>query len=173
MSIRPIVPITDPLLREKSAQILDYDGALSALARDMIETMHDAPGAGIAAIQIGVPKRIIVVDLREYLGMQTDLILVNPTIKTRSPEKICIEEGCLSIPNYYASVDRSDSIRIEYNDLDGAEKEMELSGISSIIIQHEIDHLHGIVFLDYLSRIKREIALRKARKYLKTENILA
>ena len=150
------------------------DSSIRMLMDDMLETMYAAPGIGLAAIQIGIPKRLVVIDVAKREGEEDDevkdpIFLVNPEIIRVSDEKAVYEEGCLSIPDYYAEVERPARVWIRYLDRAGAMKEMEADGLLATCIQHEIDHLNGVLFIDYLSRLKRERVMKRfakeARRY--------
>jgi peptide deformylase len=174
MSLIPIVIIPDSRLRQESALVSGVDSSIRMLMDDMLETMYDAPGIGLAAIQIGIPKRLVVIDVAKREGEEDDevkdpIFLVNPEIIRVSDEKAVYEEGCLSIPDYYAEVERPARVWIRYLDRAGAMKEMEADGLLATCIQHEIDHLNGVLFIDYLSRLKRERVMKRfakeARRY--------
>jgi peptide deformylase len=143
---------------------------VKALAADMLETMYDAPGIGLAAIQIGIPKRLVVIDLGKNPEERSPMVLVDPEVTWTSDEKRIHEEGCLSIPEYYEEVERPDRIRLRYRDLDGEVVETQADGILATCIQHEIDHLNGVLFVDYLSRLKRSRVLKKYEKAAKRES---
>jgi peptide deformylase len=165
MAIRPIITVPDPLLKTVSRPV---EGPVTdehrALMDDMLETMYDAPGVGLAAIQIGVPLRIIVMDIEGKDEPRKPRYFVNPEIVWRSEEMKSWEEGCLSVPEIYDEVDRPARVRVRYLDYHGNAVEEEADGLFAVCIQHEMDHLEGIVFLDHLSRLKRDSAIRKVRK---------
>ena len=171
MAIRPILTVPHPVLKEVSKPV---EGGVTdehrRLMDDMLETMYDAPGIGLAAVQIGVPLRIIVMDLG---GKEEDerhpRYFVNPEILWKSDELKSWEEGCLSVPEIYDEVDRPDRVKIRYLDYHGKEIEEDCDGLFAVCIQHEMDHLEGVVFLDHLSRLKRESAIRKVKKAAKFE----
>jgi len=177
MTIKPLIILPDPLLREQSRPVERVDETLITLARDMLETMYDAPGIGLAAIQIGLPLRLLVMDVawrkkgedeREGEDEQKNpLILFNPEILWHSDERSSYEEGCLSIPDYYADVERPARIRARYIDEHGKPREIEADGLLATCLQHEIDHLNGILFIDHISRIKREMVIKKFKKRAK------
>jgi peptide deformylase len=165
MAIRPILTVLDPRLRQVSKPVEGgVTDDLRALMDDMLETMYDAPGVGLAAIQIGVPVRIIVMDIAGKDQAPAPRFFVNPEIVWASDEIKPWEEGCLSVPDIYDEVDRPAQVRVKYMNYDGATVEEDADGLFAVCIQHEIDHLDGIVFIDHLSRLKRESAIRKVRK---------
>ena len=169
MAIRPLVILPDRQLRLVSEPVGPITPDVKALAADMLETMYDAPGIGLAAIQIGVPKRLVVIDLGKNPEERSPMVLVDPEITWTSDEKRIHEEGCLSIPEYYEEVERPDRIRLRYRNLDGDVVETEADGILATCIQHEVDHLNGVLFVDYLSRLKRSRVLKKFEKAAKRE----
>ena len=164
MAIRPIITIPDAQLRMTSEPVAAVDASVRSLLDDMFETMYDAPGIGLAAVQIGVLRRAVVLDTAGKDETPRPLGLVNPEIVSVSPERILYEEGCLSIPDYYEEVERAERVRVRFLDREGAECEMEADGILAIALQHEIDHLNGVLFVDHISRLKRERILRKFTK---------
>ena len=170
MAIRPLVILPDRQLRLVSEPVGPITPDVKALAADMLETMYDAPGIGLAAIQIGVPKRLVVIDLGKNPEERSPMVLVDPEITWTSDEKRTHEEGCLSIPEYYEEVERPDRIRLRYRNLDGDVVETEADGILATCIQHEVDHLNGVLFVDYLSRLKRSRVLKKFEKAAKRES---
>lgn len=161
MPIRPIVTLPDSKLRLQSGPVAKVDAATRALLDDMLATMYDAPGIGLAAIQIGVPKRIVVLDLARQEEPKAPLFLVNPEIVWSSDERSTYEEGCLSIPDYYEEVERPARVRVRFLDRDGGAQEIEAEGLLATAVQHEIDHLDGVLFVDHISRLKRDRVLRK------------
>jgi peptide deformylase len=174
MAIRPIVEVPDPLLRQKSAPVESVDDDLRALIADMFETMYDAPGIGLAAIQVGVPKRILVIDLQEPLEeggepVKTPRVFINPEILEHSDQDVPYTEGCLSVPDQYAEVDRPDRIKARWLDENGKQHEEVIEGLLATCLQHEMDHLEGILFIDHLSRLKREMILKKLMKQRKEQ----
>ena len=170
MAIRPLVILPDRKLRLVSDPVGPITEDVKTLAADMLETMYDAPGIGLAAIQIGVPKRLVVIDLGKNPEERSPMVLVDPEITWTSEEKRVHEEGCLSIPEYYEEVERPDRIRVRYRDLDNEIVETEADGILATCIQHEVDHLNGVLFVDYLSRLKRSRVLKKFEKAAKRES---
>ena len=167
MTIRKILVEPDPFLRQKSKKVEKVDDDVRSLMNDMLETMYDAPGIGLAAIQIGVPKRIIVMDLAKENEKKQPLYFVNPEIITKSEIDLTYEEGCLSVPGQFAEIDRPDRCKIKYLDYDGKEQILNAEGLLATCIQHEIDHLEGILFIDYLSKLKRSMITKKLSKQKK------
>jgi len=169
MTIRPIITLPDARLRLRSEPVAAITDAVRALAADMLETMYDAPGVGLAAIQIGVPQRIIAMDVSKTETERAPMVLINPEILWSSEEKRTYEEGCLSIPEYYEEVERPERVRFRYMDLDGRTIERDAEGLMATCVQHEIDHLNGVLFIDYLSKLKRDRITTKFRKAAKRE----
>lgn len=167
MSIRPLIILPDPLLREVSRPVERVDDELRRLADDMLETMYDAPGIGLAAVQVGEPLRMLVVDVSKEDEPRAPQVIVNPEIVERSDERSVYEEGCLSIPDYYAEVERPAKVRVRYMDRQGKEREVVAEGLLATCLQHEIDHLNGVLFIDHISRLKRDMVVRKFRKLAK------
>jgi peptide deformylase len=172
MAILPILEVPDPRLRQVSKPVDKVDDELRALIADMFDTMYDAPGIGLAAIQVGVPKRVLVIDLQvpaEEGGepVKDPRVFINPEILTTSDQDVPYTEGCLSIPDQYADVDRPDRIRARWLDQTGAQHEQEIDGLLAVCLQHEMDHLEGVLFIDHLSRLKREMVLKKLAKLRK------
>ena len=164
--IRPIVLHPDARLKKKSVQVEDINDALVKLAEDMMETMYDAPGIGLAAPQIGVLERLIVMDCAKKEDEEPDpIIMVNPIITASSEEISVYEEGCLSIPEHFAEVTRPELVQVEWIDLNGKQHSEEFGGLKSTCIQHEIDHLNGKLFIDYLGPMKRQLITRKMQKF--------
>ena len=164
--IRPIVLHPDARLKKKSVQVENINDALTKLAEDMMETMYDAPGIGLAAPQIGVLERLIVMDCAKKEDEEPDpVIMVNPLITASSEEISVYEEGCLSIPEHFAEVTRPELVQVEWIDLDGKQHSEEFGGLKSTCIQHEIDHLNGKLFIDYLGPMKRQLITRKMQKF--------
>ena len=164
MSIRPILTAPDPRLRQVSKSVETVDDDLRALMDDMLETMYDAPGIGLAAIQVGVPLRVIVMDLAGEDAEPEPRFFVNPEILDPSEDMSVYEEGCLSVPEYYDEVERPARCRVKYLDYDGKEQVLDAEGLLATCIQHEMDHLEGVLFIDHLSRLKRERVLKKLKK---------
>jgi peptide deformylase len=174
MAIRTIVEVPDPLLRQKSTPVEKVDDEVRALIADMFETMYDAPGIGLAAIQVGVPKRILVIDLQEPPEeggepVRDPRVFINPEILDSSDKEVPYTEGCLSVPDQYAEVDRPDRIRARWIDENGDSHEADIEGLLATCLQHEMDHLEGILFIDHLSRLKREMILKKLTKLRKEQ----
>jgi peptide deformylase len=172
MAIRSIVEVPDPRLREISKPVEEVDDEVRALVTDMFETMYDAPGIGLAAIQVGVPKRILVIDLQEPEEedgepVKDPHVFINPEILEHSDQDVPYTEGCLSVPDQFAEVDRPDRIKARWLDLDGKIHEEEIEGLLATCLQHEMDHLNGVLFIDHLSRLKRDMILKKLAKQRK------
>jgi len=164
MARMPIITAPDPRLKVVSEPVAQVDDGVRALMDDMLETMYAAPGIGLAAVQVGVAKRVIVMDLTKDDEPRKPLYLVNPEITWVSDNDATYEEGCLSLPEHYADVVRPAACTIEYLDYDGAAQVLEGKGLLSTCVQHEIDHLDGILFVDHLTALKRNIILRKLLK---------
>ena len=164
MAVRRIITLPDSQLRMASSPVAKVDGTVRTILDDMIETMYDAPGIGLAAVQVGVLQRLVVLDTARKDEPPQPLFLVNPEIVQSSAERIIYEEGCLSIPDYYEDVERPERVRIRFQDRNGADCEMDADGLLAIAVQHEIDHLNGVLFVDHISRLKRERVLRKFAK---------
>ena len=167
MAIRPIIILPDTKLRLVSAPVQRVDDALRKLMDDMVETMHDAPGIGLAAIQVAEPLRLVVIDLAKQDETPAPMFFVNPEIVWSAQEKSVFEEGCLSIPEYYEDVERPASVRVQFLDRHGAQGEMLAEGLLSTALQHEIDHLNGVLFIDHISKLKRDRVTRKFAKMAK------
>jgi peptide deformylase len=167
MSLRDILVIPDKRLRLVSKPVAKVDGSVRKLAEDMFETMYDAPGIGLAAIQIGEPLRLVTVDLAKKDDEKAPQAFINPEITWSSDEMNVHEEGCLSIPEYYEEVERPAKVRVKYLDLDGKLHEVEADGILATCLQHEIDHLNGVLFIDHLSKLKRDRVIKKYTKIAK------
>ena len=169
MSIRPLVILPDPLLRVVSDVVSRADGATKALIEDMFETMYDAPGVGLAAVQVGVTQRIVTMDASRKDDEKEPLALINPEILWSSDALSEYEEGCLSIPDYHEVVIRPAKVGVRFLDLDGKSFEREMEGLAATVVQHEIDHLNGKLFIDHLSRLKRERVIKKFQKLARRE----
>ncbi|MBY5536988.1 peptide deformylase [Rhizobium leguminosarum] len=169
MTIKPLIILPDPVLRQLSKPIERVDSDLQRLADDMLETMYDAPGIGLAAIQIGVPRRMLVIDIAREGEEKQPQVFINPEIVTSSDERSVYEEGCLSIPDYYAEVERPATVSVKYLDRNGKEQTVEADGLLATCLQHEIDHLNGVLFIDYISRLKREMVIKKFTKAAKSK----
>ena len=170
MSKRNIIIEPDPILRKKSDSLEKVDDELRSLMDDMLETMYSAPGIGLAAVQIGILKRIIVIDVSKEDQKKEPLFLVNPKITFKSQKISTYEEGCLSLPGYFAEIERPAECHVEYIGYDGKNKNLKAEGILSTCIQHEIDHLNGILFIDYLSKLKKDMIIKKLIKQKKEIN---
>ena len=170
MSKRNIVIEPDPILRKKSDLIEKVDQNLRKLLDDMLETMYAAPGIGLAAIQIGIPKRVIVIDISKDKEKKNPLFLINPEIVSKSKNTSIYEEGCLSLPGHFAEIERPAECQINFLDYNGKKKEISAKGLLSTCIQHELDHLNGILFIDYLSKLKKDMIIKKLVKHKKELN---
>jgi peptide deformylase len=181
MAIRPIFETPDPVLRQISKPVETFDGELKALIADMFETMYHAPGIGLAAVQVGVPIRLLVMDLQEPEDpedpesaiVRDPRVFINPEILWHSDVEVPYTEGCLSVPDQYAEVMRPDRIRAKWQDAEGKTHEAELDGLLAVCLQHEMDHLEGILFIDHLSRLKRDMVLKKLAKLRKERALRA
>jgi peptide deformylase len=169
MSIRPIISLPDKRLRTVSKPVTRVDGDVKKLVADMFETMYDAPGVGLAAIQVGVPKRIVTIDATRGEEEKKPIVLINPEILWTSDEKTVVEEGCLSIPEYIDEVERPERIKARFTNLEGQTVEVEAEGLFARVLQHEIDHLNGVLFIDHLSKLKRDRVTKKFKKAAKRE----
>ncbi len=169
MSLLSIIEVPDPLLRAPSAAVETVSDDVKRLIADMFDTMYDAPGIGLAAIQVAVPRRVVVIDLQdpeeeEGEPVKRPYVFINPEILDRSAARKIYNEGCLSIPDQYAEIERPDIVRARWIDEAGVQREGEFDGLMSVCLQHEIDHLDGILFVDHLSRLKRDMIVRKVVK---------
>ena len=164
MAIKKILTEPNKLLRQISAPVEKVEEAERELMNDMLETMYSARGIGLAALQIGVPKRIIVMDLSKEENKKLPMYFVNPLITEKNNEKTTYEEGCLSVPNQFAEIDRPSKCKVEYLDFNGNKQSLQAEGLLATCIQHEIDHLEGILFIDYLSKLKKEMIIKKLSK---------
>ncbi|TAJ68953.1 MAG: peptide deformylase [Phenylobacterium sp.] len=167
MALREILVVPHPVLKQVSANVDVVDDDLRALMDDMLETMYDAPGIGLAAIQIGVPKRVIVMDLARPDEEPQPRYYVNPEILWASEETAPYEEGCLSVPEIFDEVERPARVKLRYLNYQGEQVEEDAEGLFAVCIQHEMDHLNGVLFIDHLSRLKREQAVKKVKKLVK------
>jgi peptide deformylase len=187
MAIREILEVPDPRLKQISARVESFDDGLKTLVADMFETMYDAPGIGLAAIQVGVPLRVLVIDLQpEDMDAEPEVcsahgghehyhrphkreprVFINPEVLDPSEDWSLYSEGCLSVPEIYAEVERPSRIRARWQDLDGTVHEEDMDGLMATCLQHEMDHLEGVLFIDHLSRLKRQMALKKLEKLRK------
>ena len=169
MALRDILKIPDKRLRLVSEPVKRVDADIRALADDMFETMYEAPGIGLAAIQVGVPKRVVVMDLSKKDEAQQPQVFINPEITWASTELSSHEEGCLSIPEYYEEVERPFKVKVKYLDLDGKAHEIEADGLLATCLQHEVDHTNGVLFIDHISKLKRDRVIKKFTKAAKVE----
>ena len=172
MTIRKILTEPNKILREKSLRVENVDKDIQRLMDDMLETLYAAPGIGLAAIQVGVAKRVIVMDIsrdrdKNKEPKKNPLYFVNPEIIWKSEDKFTYEEGCLSVPNQFAEIDRPKQCHVKYLDYNGQPQELKADGLLATCIQHEIDHLEGILFIDYLSKLKKEMIIKKLSKQTK------
>ena len=167
MSIKPLIILPDPVLRQVSKPVERVDAPLRKLADDMLATMYDAPGIGLAAIQIGEPLRMLVIDLAKEGETPEPHVFINPEVLESSDQRSVYEEGCLSIPDYYAEVERPAAVRVKYLDRDGKLQEIEAEGLMATCLQHEIDHLNGVLFIDHISKLKRDMVVKKFKKLAK------
>ncbi|KEQ03900.1 peptide deformylase [Pseudorhizobium pelagicum] len=164
MTIKPLIILPDPILRQPSRPFEQVDTEVLRLADDMLETMYDAPGIGLAAVQIGVPRRLLVIDISRDDEDNKPQVFINPEIVATSDDRSVYEEGCLSIPDYYAEVERPATVTVQYIGRDGKQETVEADGLLATCLQHEIDHLNGILFIDHISRLKREMVIKKFTK---------
>ena len=168
MSLRTILTEPNKILRTVSEPVKKVGEEERRLMDDMLETMYAAPGIGLAAIQIGIPKRIIVLDISKGENKKEPMYFVNPVIKNKNSKKATYEEGCLSVPDQFAEIERPNSCEVEYLDYEGNKKLLKASGLLATCIQHEMDHLEGILFIDYLSKLKRSMIIKKLSKLKST-----
>ena len=164
MAIKKILTEPNKILRSKSLRVEKVDEELQKLMDDMLETMYAAPGIGLAAIQVGVPKRVIVLDIAPKDGPRNPMYFINPEIIIKSETNSTYEEGCLSVPGQFAEIDRPDKCQIKFLDYYGQPKEIQAEGMLATCIQHEMDHLEGILFIDYLSKLKKTMIIKKLSK---------
>ena len=164
MAVKPILTEPNKLLRQVSKPVDKVTIVEQKLMNDMLDTMYDAKGIGLAAIQIGVPKRIIVLDISKEENKKEPMFFVNPVIKNKNLKLSTYEEGCLSVPNQFAEIDRPSECIVEYLDFNGQEKLLDAKGLLATCIQHEMDHLEGILFIDYLSKLKKSMIIKKLSK---------
>ncbi|WP_293880161.1 peptide deformylase [Sphingomonas sp.] len=172
MAILSIIEAPDPRLRVISTPVEVVDDGIRTLVTDMLETMYDAPGIGLAAVQVGVPSRLLVIDLQEQedeegRGIRDPRVFINPEIHNEDENYTVYNEGCLSVPDQYAEVERPSSVRATWTDLDGNQHDERIDGMLATCLQHEMDHLEGVLFIDHLSRLKREMVLKKLLKFRK------
>lgn len=169
MTIKPLIILPDPLLREVSKPVERVDADILKLADDMLETMYEAPGIGLAAVQIGVARRMLVLDVAREGEDKQPLVVINPEIIAASEARSVYEEGCLSIPDYYAEVERPADVTVRFINRAGKEETLEATGLLATCMQHEIDHLNGVLFIDHISRLKRDMVIRKFTKAAKSK----
>ena len=170
MSKRNIVIEPDPILRKRSTPVEEVNNDLRKLLNDMLETMYEAPGIGLAAVQVGILKRLIVIDISKNKEKKEPLFLINPKLTFKSKNTSVYEEGCLSLPGHFAEIERPAECQIKYIGYDGKKKEIKANGLLSTCIQHEIDHLNGVLFIDYLSKLKKDMIVKKLIKHKKELN---
>jgi peptide deformylase len=164
MAVREIIKLPDKRLRLKSEPVKRIDAGIRKLVDDLFETMYDAPGIGLAAIQIAVPRRVVTMDLSKKEENHEPQVFINPEVTWKSDEKAKYEEGCLSIPEYYEEVERPARVKVKYLDLEGKAREIEASGLLATCLQHEIDHTNGVLFIDHISKLKRDRVIKKFAK---------
>jgi len=172
MAVRDIIIIPDKRLRLKSEPVKAVDKSVRALIDDMFETMYAAPGIGLAAIQIGVPQRVVTMDLAKKEEPKQPQVFINPEVVWASDEKATYEEGCLSIPEYYEEVERPKAVKVKFLDVELRPQEIEADGLLATCLQHEIDHINGVLFIDHISKLKRDMVMKKFKKVArKTEGV--
>ena len=171
MTIRKILTEPNKLLRQISETVKKVGDVEKKLMDDMLDTMYEAPGIGLAAVQVGVPKRIIVMDISRDENNKEPRYFVNPVIKNKNKEQSTYEEGCLSVPDQFAEIERPNSCEVEYLDYDGKKQILKAEGLLATCIQHEMDHLEGILFIDYLSKLKKSMIIKKLSK-IKSNRII-
>jgi peptide deformylase len=169
MALREIIKLPDKRLRLRSEPIKRIDATIRRLVDDLFETMYEAPGIGLAAIQIGVPRRVVTMDLSKKEDDHKPQTFINPEVIWKSAETSKYEEGCLSIPEFYEEVERPAQVKVKYLDIDGNAQEIEASGLLATCLQHEIDHINGVLFIDYISKLKRDRIVKKFAKAAKKE----
>jgi len=167
MAIRPIIVLPEKLLRVVSEPVARIDDETRTLVTDMFETMYDAPGVGLAAVQVGVPKRVVTIDATRGDDEKNPIAMINPEIVWSSEETVAQEEGCLSIPEYLDQVIRPDRVKVRFLDLEGKEQEIDADGLLARVVQHEVDHINGVLFIDHLSKLKRDRVIKKYTKAAK------
>ena len=170
MPKRKIVIEPDPILRKKSSLIENVDDQVRKLMDDMLLTMYEAPGIGLAAVQVGILRRVIVIDISKDDQKKKPMFFVNPKITHKSKKTSVYEEGCLSLPGHFAEIERPSECHVNYIDYNGREKELKADGLLATCLQHEIDHLNGILFIDYLSKLKKDMIIKKLIKHKKEIN---
>ena len=170
MTKRNLVIEPDPILRKKSVLVEEVNNDLRKLLNDMLQTMYEAPGIGLAAVQIGILKRLVVIDISKDKEKKNPLFLINPELTFKSKNTSIYEEGCLSLPGHFAEIERPAECHLNYIDYSGKEKNLKAKGLLATCIQHEIDHLDGILFIDYLSKLKKDMIIKKLKKQKKETN---
>ena len=170
MAKKKIIIEPDPILRKKSIKLEKVDLEVKKLMDDMLETMYSAPGIGLAAVQLGILKRIIVIDISKEETKKNPLFLVNPVIKHKSKSLSIYEEGCLSLPGHYAEIERPAECNLSYLDYNGKKRDLQAKGLLATCIQHEVDHLNGVLFIDYLSKLKKDMIIKKLKKQKKEKD---
>ena len=170
MPKRRILIEPEPILRKKSQKLETVDDELRRLMDEMLETMYEAPGIGLAAVQVGILKRIVVIDVSKKDQEKKPIHLINPEITFKSKKTSVYEEGCLSLPGHFAEIERPSECHVNYLDYNGREKELKADGLLATCLQHEIDHLNGILFIDYLSKLKKDMIIKKLIKHKKEIN---
>lgn len=173
MTIKPLIILPDPVLRKVSEPVMRVDDDVKRFADDMLETMYEAPGIGLAAIQVGEPLRMLTIDISKEDDEKAPRVYLNPEIVSRSDDLSVYEEGCLSIPDYFAEVERPARVTVRYLGLDGEMHEDEADGLLATCLQHEIDHLNGVLFIDYISKLKRDMVIKKFTKAAKSKRVTA
>lgn len=171
MAVRPIIVLPDKRLRLVSEPVPRINAEIRTLVSDMFETMYDAPGVGLAAIQVGVPKRVVTIDATRGEEEKQPIALINPEIVWSSDEKSVHEEGCLSIPEYLDEVERAARVKVRFLDLEGRPQEIEADGLLARVVQHEVDHINGVLFIDHLSKLKRDRVTKKFAKAARREAV--
>ena len=172
MSVKKIVIEPDPILRKKSQPLEYVNKEIQKFLKDMLSTMYAAPGIGLAAVQVGVPKRLIVIDLSKDGKKKNPLFLINPEITYKSNETSIYEEGCLSLPGHFAEVERPAECHLNYIDYNGNKKNLKANGLLATCVQHEVDHLDVFLFIDYLSKLKKDMIIKKLIKQKKQEKVI-
>ena len=172
MSKLDIITVPDPLLKTKSTEVAEVNDDVRKLMDDMLETMYAAPGIGLAAIQVGVPKRVLVMDTEGDVDNPSPILMANPKVIWESTEINTYNEGCLSVPEQYATVERPEKVKVEYLDYNGVLQTIDMDALNATCVQHEIDHWEGVVFIDYLSRLKRSMIVKKVRKITEGTTVL-
>ena len=165
--MRKIVIEPDPILRKKSENLEKVDNDTRKLLDEMLKTMYAAPGIGLAAVQIGILKRLVVIDISKEEQKKNPLFLINPVITYKSKNTSIYEEGCLSLPGHFAEIERPSQCSVDYIDYNGKEKKLKADGLLATCIQHEVDHLNGVLFIDYLSKLKKDMIIKKLIKHKK------